>query len=614
VLAERVRRVIAEWAAEKGWNDVPVCELERPGGEAHGDYATALCLQMARSAKLPPRALAEQLRERLLGAADLARLVDEVEVAGPGFLNFTLSSTAYAEATAEMLGEGDAIGQGEARPHPRVNLEFVSVNPNGPLHVGHGRYAAYGDSLRRLLAFSGMNVASEFYINDFGRQMDRFGRSVAARYAHSFAIDLSVPADGYQGDYVKDVAAAVRAEVGDRWVEALRLAAASPGGEAAAAGGGFALTAGAPSVAAAMEPDVGTVDAAAPGTREPDDEDGAPEAGDWPMDPALEEAVSFFRARGCALMLAEMKTELADFGVLFDCWFSETTLHESGRLEQVVDRLLASGEAYREGDAIWLRTTSRGDDKDRVLIRSNERPTYFAADIAYHEDKLERGFEHLINIWGADHHGYVPRMKAAVEILSGRPGALEVIIGQLVNLLEEGELRQMSTRRGEMVTLAELIQAVGVDASRFFLVMRSQDQTLDLDLGLARQRSQDNPVFYVQYAHARIVSILRNVSAEIEAAVPDGPEVFSSPYERALIKRLETFSSVIQDAAERRAPHRIAGYAQDLAGDFHVFYKHCRVIGVEPASAASRLALCVVTKRVIFRCLDLLGVSAPESM
>jgi arginyl-tRNA synthetase len=382
-------------------------------------------------------------------------------------------------------------------------------------------------------------------------------------------------------------------------------------GDAAAAGGGFALTTG---VAAAMEPDVGTVDAGAPGTREPDDEDAAPEAGDWPMDPALEEAVSFFRARGCALMLAEMKTELADFGVLFDCWFSETTLHESGRLEQVVDQLLASGEAYREGDAIWLRTTSRGDDKDRVLIRSNERPTYFAADIAYHEDKLERGFEHLINIWGADHHGYVLRMKAAVEILSGRPGALEVIIGQLVNLLEEGELRQMSTRRGEMVTLAELIQAIGVDASRFFLVMRSQDQTLDLDIGLARQQSQDNPVFYVQYAHARIASILRNVSAEIEAAVPDGPEVFASPYERALIKRLESFSSVIQDAAERRAPHRIAGYAQDLAGDFHVFYKHCRVIGVEPALAASRLALCVVTKRVIFRCLDLLGVSAPESM
>jgi arginyl-tRNA synthetase len=283
-------------------------------------------------------------------------------------------------------------------------------------------------------------------------------------------------------------------------------------------------------------------------------------------------------------------------------------------LERVVDRLLETGEAYREGDAVWLRTTSRGDDKDRVLIRGNGHPTYFAADIAYHEDKLERGFDHLINIWGADHHGYVPRMKAAVEILSGRPGALEVIIGQLVNLLEKGELRQMSTRRGEMVTLAELIEAIGVDAARFFLVSRSQDQTLDLDIDLARQQSQENPVYYVQYAHARIASIVRNVPEGSEAAVPEGPEGFASPYERALVKRLESFSSVVQDAAERRAPHRIAGYAQELAGDFHVFYKHCRVIGVSPAEASSRLALCLVVRRVIFRCLDLLGVSAPESM
>lgn len=615
MLAERVRRVIAEWAAEKGWSDVPVCHLERPAEAAHGDYAAPLCLQMATVVKQPPRELAEELRRCLLGDAELARLVDEIEVAGPGFLNFTLSSAAYAEAMAEMLGEGDAIGRGAVEPHPLVNLEFVSVNPNGPLHVGHGRYAAYGDSLRRLLAFSGLNVASEFYINDFGRQMDRFGRSVAARYAQSFGMDLPVPEDGYHGDYVKDVAAAVRSEVGDRWVEALRLVAA-----ATPAGGDSAPAAGAPRAGeAAVTPDAdardaSAADAIAPGNGESDDDEGAMEASEWSADSGLEEVVAFFRARGCALMLEEMRTELAHFGVLFDCWFSETSLHEGGRLERVVDRLLASGEAYSAGDAIWLRTTSRGDDKDRVLIRSNEQPTYFAADIAYHEDKLERGFQHLINIWGADHHGYVPRMKAAVEILSGRPGTLEVIIGQLVNLLEEGELRQMSTRRGEMVTLAELIGAIGVDAARFFLVMRSQDQTVDLDIGLARQQSQDNPVYYVQYAHARIASILRNVPAELEAAVADGPAMFASPYERALIKRLENFSSVIQDAAERRAPHRIAGWAQELAGDFHVFYRHCRVIGVEPAAAASRLALCVVTKRVIFRCLDLLGVSAPESM
>jgi arginyl-tRNA synthetase len=607
VLAEHVRRVVSEWAAEQGYGDVPGCELARPSEEAHGDYATPLCMQMAKTAKRAPRALADQLRLRLLDDAELARLVDTIEVAGPGFLNFTLSSTAYAEAVGEMLDQGDSVGGGPARAHPRVNLEFVSVNPNGPLHVGHGRYAAYGDSLHRLLAFSGLNVSSEFYINDFGRQMDRFGRSVAARYAQSFAVDLAVPADGYQGDYVKDIAAAVRAEAGDRYVSALRIAAVGlvpstrtatdtlgtrPAGETEAV----------PETPGDQGEDLGETAAA------------RIEEAEWPALSEVDEAIAFFRSRGCALMLEEMKAELESFGVVFDVWFSETTLHEGGRLEQVIERLLGQGEAYREGDAIWLRTTSRGDDKDRVLVRSNEQPTYFAADIAYHEDKLERGFEHLINIWGADHHGYVARMKAAVEILSGRPGALEVIIGQLVNLLDEGELRQMSTRRGEMVTLAELIEAIGVDAARFFLVMRSHDQTLDLDIGLARQQSQENPVYYVQYAHARIASILRNVPDDVEAAVPSDPGVFASPYERALIKRLESFAMVVQDAAERRAPHRIAGYAQELAADFHVFYKHCRVIGVQPSKAASRLALCLVAKRVVFRCLDLVGVGAPDSM
>jgi arginyl-tRNA synthetase len=598
VITERVQRVVAEWAAEHGWAEVPVCRLERPAEETHGDYATPLCMQTAKAARRPPRALAEELRERLLTDPEVARAIDSLEVAGPGFLNFTLSRAAYAEAMTEMSTAGEDFGQGAVQVHPRVNLEFVSVNPNGPLHVGHGRYAAYGDALQRLLKFSGMNVTTEFYINDHGRQMDRFGRSVAARYAQSFGVDLAVPSDGYQGEYVKTIAMDIRAEIGDRYLEALTRAAAGSGPSGPLSG-----------------------DAGAPADRAPEEtpyeeeEEESPEgAAEWPDEPMVTEAVTFFRARGCQAMLDEMRAELETFGVLFDCWFSETSLHSEGRLERVVQRLLDTGEAYREGDAVWLRTTTRGDDKDRVLIRRNGVPTYFAADIAYHENKLERGFEHLINIWGADHHGYVPRMKAAVEILAERPGALEVIIGQLVNLLEEGALRQMSTRRGEMVTLAELVEAIGVDAARFFLVSRSQDQTLDLDLDLARRQSQDNPVYYVQYAHARIASIIRNVPAGTEAAVPSGPKVFATPYERALIKRLESFPTVVQDAAERRAPHRIAGYAQELAGDFHVFYKHCRVIGVGPDEGASRLALCLVTRRVIARCLHLLGVSAPESM
>lgn len=607
MITERVQRVVEAWVAEHGWDDAPPCRLERPAEEAHGDYAAPLCMQLAKTAHRPPRLLAEELRARLLADAEIAALVERIDVAGPGFLNFTLNRAAYAQVMSGMLAEGEAIGQGEPRPHPRVNLEFVSVNPNGPLHVGHGRYAAYGDALHRLLAFSGAQVSTEFYINDYGRQMDRFGRSIAARYAQSLGVDLAVPEDGYQGDYVRDIAAVLRAEAGERYLPALRLAADSLGRREAVGSPGSE-----PGDRVVPPPAAEDQTLGAGGVV--DDDEAVEDGSDWPAEPIVEEAVAFFRSRGCALMLEGMREELARFGVEFGRWFSETTLHEGGRLQRVVATLLERGEAYRQNDAVWLRTTSRGDDKDRVLIRSNGRPTYFAADIAYHEDKLERGFEHLINVWGADHHGYVPRMKAAVEILAGRPGALEVIIGQLVNLTEEGETRQMSTRRGEMVTLAELIQAVGVDAARFFLVMRSHDQTLDLDLGLARRQSQENPVYYVQYAHARIASILRNVPPETAAAVPDDPAAFASPYERALIKRLESFSWVVQDAAERRAPHRIAAYSQELAGDFHVFYKHCRVIGVSASLVSSRLALCLVSKRVIARCLDLLGVSAPESM
>jgi arginyl-tRNA synthetase len=592
LITELVQRVVTQWAAAYGWPELPEVRLERPADLAHGDYATPLCMQLAKTAKRTPGLLAQELRMRLLTDPEISRLVERIEIAGPGFLNFTLAGTAYAEVMRGMLAEGEDIGHGEERVHPWVNLEFVSVNPNGPLHVGHGRYAAYGDALYRLLTFSGAHVSTEFYINDHGRQMDRFGRSIAARYAQSFGVDLPVPSDGYQGEYVKGIAATIGGEYGDRFLPALTVAAAG----LVAAG-------------ARLEP--GAAEGAA---TDLDDEEESEAQSEWPSDPAVEEAVSFFRQRGCALMLEEMRQELASFGVVFHCWFSETTLHTGGDLDRVIAGLLERGEAYREGGAIWLRTTSRGDDKDRVLVRGNGRPTYFAADIAYHENKLERGFEHLINIWGADHHGYVPRMNAAVEILAGRPGALEVIIGQLVNLLEQGELRQMSTRRGEMVTLAELIEAIGVDAARFFLVMRSHDQALDLDLGLARQQSQENPVYYVQYAHARIASILRNVSDDCEAHVPSDAGVLSSPYERDLIKRLESFAWVVQDSAERRAPHRIAAFAQDLAGDFHVFYKHCRVIGVPPAEASSRLALCLVTKTVIARCLHLLGVSAPESM
>lgn len=557
MLAERVGQVISAWVAEKGWDAAPAFELERPADEEYGDYATNFCLKSARVAKVAPRVLAEELRERIIGSPELRDYLESVEVAGPGFVNLRLSHRAFVEVMQRLMAQGDQVGRGHRTKPLHINLEFVSVNPNGPLHVGHGRYAAYGDSLHRLLEFSGHKVTSEFYINDYGRQMELFGRSVAARYAQLYGLQVPVPEDGYQGDYVRDVAAAIQAQVQERWLR--------------------------------------------------DIEQGALDDPDSPV-------LDFFRREGYRLMLEQMKRELEDFRVHFDVWFSESRLHEEGRVQAIINDFLKSGLAYVQDDAVWLRTTDYGDDKDRVLIRSNERPTYFAADIAYHKDKIDRGYDHLINIWGADHHGYVPRVKAAVGLLCGDPGRLEVIIGQLVNLLEDGEARQMSTRKGEMVTLRELVEAIGIDAARFFLVMRSHDQTLDLDIGLAKRQSQENPVYYVQYAHARIASIIRNLPADLHPGVIDEPGVYATQYERNLIKTLDQFGSVVMDAADRRAPHRIVSYAQDVAACFHTFYKHCRVIGSDPAVASSRLALCLVTKRVVARCLDLLGVTAPESM
>lgn len=560
MLAERVSRVVAAWVAEQAWEDAPPLVIERPADAGHGDYATPYCMQLAKVAHRAPRALAEDLIARLRADPSVDEVVQSLEIAGPGFLNFHLRPDTYEMAACALLAAGDDVGRG-VREHPlNILLEFVSVNPNGPLHVGHGRYAAYGNSLERLLEYSGHEVTTEFYINDYGRQMEMFGRSVAARYAQSFGLELAVPEEGYQGDYVAVIAARIREEVGDRWVESLRAE--------------------------------GLDDAGTP-------------------------AVDHFRVRGYEIVLEQMRAELQRFRVTFDRWFSETPLHTEGHVQSVIDRVLESGDAYRQDDAVWLRTSPYGDDKDRVLIRSNDRPTYFAADIAYHQDKLARGYDRLINIWGADHHGYVPRMKAAVQILSHDPDKLELIIGQMVNLLEEGELRQMSTRKGEMVTLGELIDAIGVDAARFFLVMRSHDQTLDLDLALARRHSQENPVYYVQYAHARIAGILRNAPADLEPSVRAADAsgcLFETTYERDLIKTLAEFGDLVREAADRRAPHRVAGYAQEVAAAFHVFYKNCRVIGSPTEVAAARLALCLVTKRVVARSLDLLGVAAPDSM
>jgi arginyl-tRNA synthetase len=515
--------------------------LERPRRAEFGDYSTNAALVLAPALGEPPRELAVQLGGALqerLGAS-----LERFEVAGPGFLNLFLSDSWLAGALAQMLAAGEEFGAGGAIAPQRMLVEFVSANPTGPMHVGHARNAAYGDSLARILEFRGHILEREFYVNDAGSQIRKFGESIQA-----LARGGEVPEDGYRGDYVAQLA---------------------------------------DTLASAAEADAAELGRAAVGE-----------------------------------MLQSMQASLAAFNVEgFDHWHYESALHEGD--PSPVDHTLAileqNGYSYRSEGALWLRTTEFGDDKDRVLVRSNGELTYFASDIAYHQDKRERGFEHQIDVWGADHHGYVSRMRAAYEALGGDPHELELVIMQLVHLMRSGERAQMSKRAGEFVTLDELVEEIGVDAARWYLLARSHDTTVDLDLDLAREESKENPVYYVQYAHARIASILAKAGdgrvQEALAEVNDFDPEQLHPSERALIELLLAFPVEAGEAAERRAPHRIAAYALELAQGFTDFYRDCRVLGAEPRSVESfRLGLCVASRRLIARSLGLLGVGAPDAM
>ena len=517
--------------------------LERPKKQGFGDYSTNAAMLLAPALGAPPREIAERLAGTLSGA--LGDRVDHVEVAGPGFLNVFLAQDWFVGALEELLAAGDAFGAGApAGPGERVLVEFVSANPTGPLTAAGGRHAAYGDALARILEFRGDRVEREYYINDHGTQVRKLGESIRAR-----ARGEEVPEGGYEGEYVRDLAAEL------------------PG-------------------AADADPD---------------------ELG----------------RQGAELMVARIRATLHRYRVDFDTWFSERTLHEAepSPVEQHYEELEREGHVFRSEGAVWLRTSAFGDDKDRVLRRSSGEHTYFAADVAYHEAKRERGFDRLIDVWGADHHGYVARMRAAFAALGGDPDKLELIIMQFVNVIERGERASMSKRRGDFVTLDDLLDEIGVDAARFFLLQRSHDTTVDLDLDLARQQSSDNPVYYVQYAHARIASLRQKAGeARVETALGavaggSGPDEALHPAERALINRLLAFPGEVEEAAARRAPHRLAAYALELAQEFTAFYRDCRVVGAEPEAVESfRLALSAATQRTIARALDLLGVTAPAEM
>ena len=526
-----------------------VASLDPPRDAGFGDLATNVAMTLAKAAKRNPRELADELVGRIQADADLGPLVESAEVAGPGFINLTLSPKWFADAARAIVASGGDYGRAQADPVERILIEFVSANPTGPPHVGHARQAAYGDGVARILEYAGHDVTREYYVNDWGRQMQLFGASVAARYGQLFGLDTQVPEDGYQGDYVIGIAELMRDEVGDTY-------------------------------AGRVNP--------------PDDE-----------------VLAVFAERGRDLMLRTMTAELQRFRVRFDAFFSETTLHEGGAVQRGLDALIASGDAYEREGALWFRTTAYGDEKDRVLRRSDGSTTYLAADVAYHLDKAGRGDDRLLDVLGADHHGYIARLRAVIAAGGFDPDMLEGPIVQLVSLTEGGEAKRMSKRAGTLVTLGELIDDIGVDAARFFLVQRSHETAFDLDLDVARSQSNENPVYYIQYAHARIAGILaQNPEAPADAGAPAELD----PSERALLLTLCGWPDAVREAERRRSPHRVAAYLQDLARDFHGFYHRCRVVGEAPEVIAFRLDLLRATRTVIAMGLDLIGVEAPDRM
>ncbi len=524
--------------------------LERPKNRDHGDYATSIALALAKTAEMNPRAIAELIRTYLLADADIKGAVAAVDIAGPGFLNITLARSGQGSIIAAILSEGEKYGHGHALAGKSINLEFISANPTGPLHLGHTRWAAVGDALGRVLAAAGAKVTREFYINDRGNQMELFGASLRAA-----AQGVAVPENGYHGAYINDIAAAIKKS--------------------------------------------------------------------HPEFLALPEAASLeaFRDSGYALQLADQQRVLEDFRTHFDVWFSERSLYENDFFKHCLDRLKAQGHVYEEGGAIWLRTTDFGDDKDRVMIKSDGAFAYFASDSAYYISKRERGFDICIYMLGADHHGYVNRLKAISACAGDDPNYnIDALIGQMVKIMENGEEIKLSKRAGTIITLEELVEKVGVDAARYTLIRYPVDTPMVMDVDVLRSRTNENPVYYVQYAHARICAVLRNAS---DVGIAYGldqihPELLEHERERELIGALAEFPRVVAGAADLREPHRIARYAEELAGIYHRFYADCRVLplGDEAPSSlhSARATLCKATAGVIANSLALLGVTAPEKM
>ena len=534
----------AELAEESA---IPEIILETPKNKENGDYATNIAMQLTKIAKKPPRAIAEAIVEKLDTSSTS---IKSVEIAGPGFLNIRLASDYLGDVVKAVLAQADSYGRSTFGKHEKVQVEFVSANPTGDLHLGHARGASIGDSLCNILEFAGFDVSREYYINDAGNQVNNLMVSVEARYFQALGLDKEMPEDGYQGPDIIDIGKQLAEEFGDKYVHTSEV-----------------------------------------------------------------ERQEFFRQYGLDYELAKLKKDLEDFRVPFDNWFSETSLYKDGKISVALDKLRANGHVFEEGGATWFRSTTFGDDKDRVLIKNDGSYTYLMPDIAYHEDKLRRGFDKLINIWGADHHGYIPRMKAAIEALGYDRDTLEVEVTQMVQLYKDGEKFKMSKRTGKAVTLRELVEEVGLDAVRYFFAMRSADAQMDFDLDLAISKSNENPVYYAQYAHARISSILRSAGEADLAASTDHVDLLQTEKELSLIKKVGDFPQLVSDAARLRSPHRITVYIQELAAEFHSFYNAEKVLDPDNRDLSeARLALITATRTTIANALKLIGVDAPEKM
>ena len=553
-------------------DDVPI-QIERSRNADHGDFASNLAMVLAKRAGLKPRELAE----KICAALPKSPVIDRTEIAGPGFINIFLAPDAYHDLPDQIRVSGARYGTSKLGAGHRVMVEFVSANPTGPLHVGHGRGAAYGDALARVLRAAGFDAVSEYYINDAGRQMDILALSVWLRYLELCGETFSFPSAAYQGDYIFDIAATLHREVAGEY---------RTGAETLL--------------------------------------DELPEGDDARLDSLIARAKSLLGAQGFGrvhrlardTLVEEIRSDLLQFGVEYQTWFSEQSLIDSGAVQGAVDELKENTVLYQNDGAWWFRTTDFGDEKDRVVLRANGNHTYFATDIAYHQDKVRRQFDRVINIWGADHHGYIKRVKASMSALGLNPDLLTVLLVQFAALYRAGEKVSMSTRSGEFVTLRELREEVGRDAARFFYALRKPDQHMDFDLDLAKSQSSDNPVYYVQYAHARICSVFRqladkNIAVDLPKA---NPELLVEARESDLLQKLSIYPEVVESAARNYEPHQVAYYVRELANDFHTYYNAHPFIAAEDDLRLARLSLIDATRIVLANALALLGVSAPERM